>query len=317
MKKRIAIGIDFGGTLTKVGLVDEAGSILDRSCFATAEAPSPPEWLNRIESAISGFKPDRRRIAGIGAGMPGFVDFKRGFIHQLTNIPGWQNEKIAQKLSTRFKTPAFIDNDVNAMALGECTFGAGREYSDAFFVTLGTGVGGAVYINGALYRGAHSMAGEIGHVPILMNGRKTREGRGGLEVYVGVKNITRMAMEGLRSGRKSLIADLSQGKAEHITPKLICDAARAGDPLALEIFDKIADRLATAFAGVTYLIQPEVIIVGGGISNCGRPLFNPLRSHLNERLNPIFASRVSVRHAALGENAGLIGCACLALQASA
>ncbi len=315
MKKRTAVGIDVGGTINKVGLIDETGAILQRADFVTADAHSPAEWLNRVETAILRFKKSGWKPVGIGAGVPGFVDFQRGYIYQLTNIDGWSNEPIAEKLRSRFGLPAFVDNDVNAMALGECTFGAGRKHSNAVFATLGTGVGGAVYINGALCRGAHSMAGEIGHIPIFMNGHKTREGRGGLETYVGNKSITRNAAKAVRSGRKSLILQLAGGNIKNITPKLIADAAHKKDPLALEVFDKMADCLATAFAGVTYLLQPEVIIVGGGVSRCGKPLFAPLRAHLKERLNPIFATRISVEPAALGNRAGMIGCACLVFQA--
>ncbi len=314
MKKRAAIGIDVGGTMTKVGLVDQTGAILDRADFETAHAHSPGEWLNRVETAILRFRKSGWTLVGIGAGVPGFVDFKHGFIYQLTNVDGWQNQPIAEKLRARFGLPAFVDNDVNAMALGECTFGAGREHSNAVFVTLGTGVGGAVYINGSLYRGAHSMAGEIGHIPIMMKGRKTREGRGGLENYVGIKSITMNAVKAIRSGRKSFILKLAGGNIKNITPKTIACAAHKKDPLALEIFDKMADSLATAFAGVTYLLQPEAIIVGGGVSCCGKPLFAPLRAHLKERLNPIFAARISVKPATLGNNAGMIGCACLVFE---
>jgi glucokinase len=169
-------------------------------------------------------------------------------------------------------------------------------------------------IDGKLYRGACSMAGEIGHICIRMDGRKTREGRGGLETYVGNRRIAGYAVRALRAGHRSLIRDLVRGDLAAITPKIIAQAAVRRDPLALEIFDRVADCLAAAFASLTYILQPEVIIVGGGVARSGRILFAPLRRHLRERLSPYFAERIKVMPAELGERAGMIGCAALVFQ---
>ena len=188
---RKAIGIDFGGTSVKIGLVDATGRILAESRFATAEAASQPRWLDRIGMIAAIWKTQGHRFAGMGVGVPGFTDFARGFVYNLTNVPGWSFVPLAAIMRKRFNLPVYVDNDVNAMALGEYIYGAGRGLKHAFFATLGTGVGGALIINGRLYRGAYSMAGEIGHVPIRMNGAKTPEGRGGLEAYVGNRKIGR------------------------------------------------------------------------------------------------------------------------------
>lgn len=311
---RTAIGIDFGGTAVKAGLVAETGRVLDKIQIATAEVRSHKAWLDFVGKCLGRFKTGGRRPAGIGVGVPGFTDFKRGFIYNLTNVPGWTRVPLAGMIRKHFGLPAFVDNDVNAMALGECAYGAGRRYRQAVFATLGTGVGGAVVIDGRLYRGAWSMAGEIGHMSINRHGRRTPEGRGGLETYVGNKRLVDAARRALRAGRTSLIRGMVNGKLTQITPKTIAQAARRGDPLALDIFDNMADCLATAFASVTYLLQPEVIIVGGGVAQSGRVLFDPLRRHLQERLNPFFAERIRVIPAVLGEDAGVIGCAALVFQ---
>lgn len=312
VKHRLAIGIDFGGTAVKLGLVDETGAVLDRVRTATADIRTRSAWLDFVGQCLRRFGAGRRRLEGVGVGVPGFVDFKRGFIYNLTNVPGWTHVPLADMLRKRFGLNAFVDNDVNAFALGECTSGAGRRYRQAVFVTLGTGVGGAVVIDGHLYRGAYSMAGEIGHMSINMHGRRTPEGRGGLETYVGNKRLVAAATRALHAGRHSLLRDLVKNNLKHLTPKTIALAARRGDPLAREIFDTMADCLATTFASVTYLLQPEVIIVGGGVAQSGRILFDPLRRHLRERLHPFFAERIRVIPAVLGEDAGLIGCAVLA-----
>jgi len=311
---RKALGIDFGGTSVKIGLVDESGRILEETSFATADAAVQAKWLGRVESIAADWTAKGHSLAGIGVGVPGFTDFSRGFIYNLTNVPGWSSVPLAGIMRKRFGRPVYVDNDVNAMALGEYIHGAGKGLNHVFFATLGTGVGGALVVNGKIYRGAYSMAGEIGHVPILMNGRKTPEGRGGLETYVGNRQIVKCALSALRRGRKSAITDLAKGDLEQITPKVIASAAAKGDKLAVEIMDKTADCLATAFASVTYLLQPEAIIVGGGVAGSGAVLFEPLRRHLAERLHKYFAERIKIIPAVLGAKAGIIGSAMLAFQ---
>jgi len=207
-----------------------------------------------------------------------------------------------------------IDNDVNAMAVGECTFGAGRTFQHAVFVTLGTGVGGALLINNQLYRGAHSMAGEIGHVSIDMNGRVSPQGKGGVEQYVGNRRIIERAVEAIEQGRKTVILDLVGGDRSQITPKVVKEAAVKGDALALEILHFITDCLATAFASISYILQPQAFIVGGGVAQDADLLFQLLRQHLSERLNPHFFKRLEIKPAELGNNAGMIGCATLGLM---
>lgn len=312
-----AIGIDFGGTSVKIGLMDAAGRILAESRFFTAEAASQSKWLDQIGMITATWKAQGHRLVGMGVGVPGFTDFARGFIYNLTNVPGWSSVPLAAIMRKKFNLPVFVDNDVNAMALGEHIHGAGRGMKHAFFATLGTGVGGALVINGRLYRGAYSMAGEIGHVPIRMNGKKSAEGRGGLETYVGSRHIVQSAVSALRRGKPSLISAMVKGKLHTITPKVIAGAAARGDKLALAIMDNAADCLATAFASVTYLLQPEAIIVGGGMAGSGRVLFEPLRRHLAERLHKYFATRIKIIPAVLGARAGMIGCATLVFQNSA
>ncbi|MCX6991517.1 MAG: ROK family protein [Kiritimatiellaeota bacterium] len=322
--QRMAIGIDFGGTAVKAGLVNEAGAVLDRVQAVTTDIQTHGAWLDFVGQCLRRFGAGRRRPMGIGVGVPGFTDFEKGFIYNLTNVPGWTRVPLAGMIRKRFGLSAFVDNDVNAMALGECAYGAGRRYRQAVFATLGTGVGGAVVIDGRLYRGAYSMAGEIGHMSINLHGRRTPEGRGGLETYVGNMRLVAAAKRALHAttasghlaGRRSLLRDLAKNDLQRLTPKTIALAARRGDPLAREIFDTMADCLATAFASVTYLLQPEVIIVGGGVAQSGRVLFDPLRRHLRERLHPFFAERIRVIPAVLGADAGLIGCAALVFQAS-
>jgi len=314
-KNRCAIGVDFGGTFVKMARVDERGSIEARASFATSGLNGVEGWLDEVErhafALLSDLPPDME-WRGIGVGVPGFVDFDKGHVHNLTNVPGWKDVPLAEKLNRRFGKVARVDNDVNAMAVGECVYGAGQAFRHAVFLTLGTGVGGGLLLDNNLYRGAHSMAGEIGHVSIDMNGIESPTGKGGVEQYVGNKRIVERALKAIDGGRASTILEKAEGKREKVSPKVISEAAAAGDELALEIFDFVADCLATMMASVTYLLQPQAFIVGGGVAAAGPVLFDPLRHHLNERLSPYFAERLEIKRARLGNDAGVIGSATLA-----
>lgn len=309
---RHAIGVDFGGTSVKIALVDDRGVIEAQERIITEHVKNRDEWLSAVCGAIDKLK-GSRAICGVGVGVPGFVDFERGFIYDLANVPGWTGVPLADLLEQRLKVPVRIDNDVNAMALGECTFGAGRTYQHAVFVTLGTGVGGALLINNQLYRGAHSMAGEIGHISIDMHGRVSPQGKGGLEQYVGNRRIVERTIELLEKGRASLIDELVKGDRSKITPKVVKEAAAKGDTLAMEILDFITDCIACAFASIAYTIQPQAFIIGGGVAQDADMMFDLIRRHLSERLSPHFYKRLELKPAELGSDAGMIGCATLAL----
>lgn len=309
---RHAIGVDFGGTSVKIALVDERGGVKSEKRIITEHVKDRDEWLTAVCSAVNELR-GSLAVHGVGVGVPGFVDHERGFIYELANVPGWNGVPLADLLEKRLNLPVYIDNDVNAMAIGECTFGAGRTYQHAVFVTLGTGVGGALMINNQLYRGAHSMAGEIGHVSIDMYGRASAQGKGGLEQYVGNRRIVERAVDMLAKGRASMITDLVKGDLSQITPKVIKDAANMGDPMAIEILDFITDCIATAFASIAYVIQPQAFIIGGGVATDAEMLFDLIRKHLKERLSTHFFQRLEVKPAELSSNAGMIGCATLAL----
>ena len=313
-KKRCALGVDFGGTFVKMARVDDHGVIGARASFATTGLKGVAGWLDEVERhahELLADVPADTEWAGIGVGVPGFVDYAKGFVYDLANVPGWTEVPLAEKLMARFGKPARVDNDVNAMAIGECTYGAGQAYQHAVFITLGTGVGGGLVLNKNLYRGAHSMAGEVGHISIDMNGPAAPTGRGGVEQNVGNRRLVERALQALDGGRASRILELAGGQRAAVTPKVICEAAEAGDALALEIFDFAADCLATMLASVSYLLQPQAFIFGGGVAAAGKILFDPLRKHLNERLSPYFAERVVIKRTELGNDAGVVGSATL------
>lgn len=309
---RHAIGVDFGGTSVKIGLVDDKGNILKDKRIITAEIKERDEWLDAVCAAINELKGDVA-ITGIGVGVPGFVDHERGYIYDLANVPGWSGVPLADLIKDRMNVPVFVDNDVNAMAIGECTFGAGRTYPHTVFVTLGTGVGGAIMINNQLYRGAHSMAGEIGHISIDKDGIESPQGKGGLEQYVGNRRIVERALAELEKGRSSVLDEIVGGDRSKITPKEIKEGAVKGDELCLEVLHFVTACIATAFASISYMIQPQAFIVGGGVAQEADQLFEMMRAELKSRLSPYFHERVEIKPAELSSSAGIIGCATMAL----
>jgi glucokinase len=312
---RFGVGVDFGGTSVKMALVDEKGVIRARERVATRDLPSRAAWLDVISAAYEQLAAQASGpVSGVGVGVPGFVDYDRGFIYDLPNVPGWTAVPLVELMEGRLKVPVRVDNDVNVMTLGECTYGAGRAYQHAIFVTLGTGVGGGILINNQLYRGAYHMAGEMGHVSIDRLGIKSPQGQGGLEQYVGNARLVARVVKELEAGRASVIRTRCEGDLSRITMEMVnYSANQDADPLALEIYDYMADCLACAFASATYLLQPQAFIVGGGVASAGAVLFDPLRKHLRERLSPFFADRLEIKLAALGNDAGVIGAATLAL----
>ena len=315
---RHAVGVDFGGTFIKMAVVSERGEIKARTRINTAEAATPELWLKAVARGVDQLVAEARLtgsrdLRGVGVGVPGFVDYGRGFVFVLPNVPGWTKVPLAPRLEDLLGLHVRVDNDVNAMAIGECTFGAGRAYQHAVFVTLGTGVGGGLLIDNKLYRGAFSMAGEIGHISIEKEGVQSPQGKGGLEQYIGNRRIVEYALSLVDGGRPSAMLDLVGGDRTRLNPDVINKAAAAGDRLALDVFDYVADCLATAFASITYLIQPQAFIVGGGVALSGPVLFEQLRRHLAARLNPFFAERIEVKQAELGNDAGVIGSAKLVL----
>lgn len=313
--KQYAIGVDFGGTFVKMARVSPEGHIEAQARFATTDLNGVPGWLDEVErqtAALCASADSEAEFAGIGVGVPGFVDYRRGFVYALANVPGWKDVPLADELSKRFGKTARVENDVNAMAAGEGAYGAGRGLQDAVFVTLGTGVGGGIWLDGKLYRGAHSMAGEIGHMSIDWHGVHSAMGIGGVEQYVGNRRIVEYALRRIDAGADGEdVLRRADGNRAQVTPKVLAEAAAAGDVLGCEVFDYVGDALSAMMASVAYLIQPQAFIIGGGVSAAGDVLFNPLRRHLAERLTPVFMERLEIRRAALGNDAGVIGAASL------
>lgn len=303
-----AVGIDFGGTTVKIGVV-EGSQVLDKAPpIATQDYPDAPSLIDDIARTVESLRKNFPDISAAGAGMPGFVDFPTGRVHRLTNVEGWVNIFLKKELEDRLKIPAIVDNDANAMAYAEWKVGAGKGMNHLVALTLGTGVGGGLIIDGKLARGAHSVGSELGHVSINYKGRTGPYGNhGGLEEYIGNNEIVAHARELYREAGHQLSLD-------DCSPKTLAKAAEEGDKVALQVWDGIAEKLACALTSTVFLLNPEAIIIGGGVSQAGPLLFEPLKEKLFAQIGVPFKEHLKILPAHFGNEAGLLGAANLALE---
>ncbi len=306
---RTAIGIDFGGTSIKSAVVEGARLLLHGPPIDTQLHHSVDSLVEAIVQVIGTLRTVHPSAAAIGVGLPGFVDSVNGIVHSLTNVAGWSEVPLRKILSDRTGLPAIIENDANAMAYGEWKYGAAVGAQHAVCITLGTGVGGALILDGKLYRGATLAAGEIGHMSIDYRGIRGPYGNfGGLEEYVGNVQIAERAMK--------LYAQAgSQKTMEECTPLALATAAHAEDPVAKNLWDALGTEIGSALASVVWIVNPDTIVIGGGVANAGDLLFDPIRREITARTIPVFNAHLRILPATLGNEAGIIGNAALALDA--
>jgi glucokinase len=285
MVKRI--GIDVGGTNVKIALVDGEGKIIYSNSVPTYAQMGYEYTVNNIKQAIRNLmketNTEAKDIQGIGFDFPGQVDCKTGVVKNAPNIPGWVNVPIAQMIEEEFNIPTRIDNDVRCAALGELKFGAGRGCENFVCITVGTGIGSGLVINGKVVRGAANAAGEIGHIKLQMeDGPLCGCGDSGcLEAFASGPSIVAMAQEYLKGGKSAKFRELA-GDGE-ITPYIVAKAAEAGDPVAKRIFEKMGYYIGMGLTSVINLLNPEKIIIGGGSAECGELLLDPIRRTINDR----------------------------------
>ena len=309
------IGIDVGGTNVKIALVDENGKIIYSNSVPTYAKMGYEYTVNNIKQAIRGLMKEtntsEKDIEGIGFDFPGQVDYKTGVVKLAPNIPGWVNIPIAQMIEEEFHIPTKIDNDVRCAALGEMKFGAGKGCENFICITVGTGIGSGIVINGQIVRGAANAAGEIGHIKLqAKDGPLCGCGDSGcLEAFASGPAIVAMAQDYLKGGKSAKFAELA-GDGE-ITPYIVAKAAEAGDVVAKRIFEIMGYRIGIGLTSVINLLNPEKVIVGGGVAECGDLLLEPIRKTVKARAMKVAGETVQIVPAELGNSAGVIGASML------
>ena len=307
------IGIDVGGTNVKIALVDDKGNILYSNSVPTRAEMGYEYTVNNIKQAIKDLMAETKasNIEGIGFDFPGQIDYKNGIVRLAPNIPGWVNIPIVQIIEDEFKIPTRIDNDVHCAALGELNFGAGKGCENFICMTVGTGIGSGIVINGKLVRGASNAAGELGHIKLQMHdGPLCGCGDYGcMEAFASGPSIVAMAKEYLLSGKSTRFQEMANGG--EITPYIVAQAALEGDPVAKRIFTKMGEYIGFGLASVVNLLNPERIIIGGGVADAGDILLDPIRETIKKRAMVVAGSAVEIVAAKLGNSAGVIGASLL------
>jgi glucokinase len=308
---RFVLGIDIGGTNLVVGCVAENGSALHAQASEPthAEAGSSDVVDRLVTLAERSIARTRRevpgaRIVGVGVGAPGPLDTRSGIVLLTPNL-GWVNLPLRQIIHDRLGLPAALDNDANCAVLGEWWVGAARGTRHAIGLTIGTGIGGGIILDGHLYHGASDVAGEIGHTTIDTEGRRCKCGNYGcLEAYASGPNIAVRAREALEAGAESILPEQVGGDLERITAQTVYEAAARGDELALEVVNDTAKFLAVGVANLLNVFNPEVVVICGGVTLAGDHLFVPLRREVSRRA---FKPAVAACRIVPGELVGTAG----------
>lgn len=308
------IGMDLGGTNIKSAVFDsEYRSILERS-DPTEAALGPDHVLERIQGIthemLDELNLSPQDILCMGMGIPGLLDPDKGLSIFSPNFPGWENVEVVQRMQDEFAFPVFIDNDVRVNLYGEWHFGVGAGHDNIVLITLGTGLGSGIVVDGNVLYGKTASAGEIGHMNMYREGRPCRCGSSGcLGRYVSAIGMVRTFVERIDSGRTSLIQDWTQQDASRITAKMISEAYDLGDDLAIEVMHETGRLLGFGLSNAINLLNPELVIIGGGMSAAGDRLLNAVRDTISGHSLKLSSQACRVVTAALGDRAGVIGAA--------
>ena len=311
MSTKIAIGIDFGGTSVKPGVVSGREIIARSEPIPTRKHDSAEGLLAAVFRDVAILRKKHPEVCALGAGLPGIIDGLNGRVRELSNVPGWRDVPLAALLSEETGLPSIIENDANAMAYAEWRFGAGRDRPNVICMTLGTGVGGGLILDGKLFRGSQLGAGEIGQMILEPHGVPGHYGNfGALEKYVGNRQIVE------RAAKLYAAADLTHA-ADEITPLSLEKAAMNGDRIAVKLWEEIGFEIGIMLTNIAWLLNPDRIVIGGGVAKAGPLVFEPIKRTIRERTAAVYHEHLEVVPAELGNDAGIIGSAALALDAAA
>jgi glucokinase len=290
------IGIDLGGTNVRVGLVDEKGKILDIIQEPTEADKGHINTINKMKQMIERLI-EGKKVKGIGIGAPGPLDFKKGIILSPPNLPGWDEIPLVKIFEEHFKVDVYLNNDANVAGLAEVIAGSGVGYESVYYMTVSTGIGGALIINKQLFNGANGYAGEIGNMIVEPNGYKHN-------------NLNPGSFEGLASGT-SIGRRANEGFGIVGGAKQVFILAEQGNQEAQSVIDETVQYLAMGIANITHVVNPELFVVGGGVMESKKFILTPLREKVKEYVYPQLASSIKIVPAALDGQAGVIGAAML------
>lgn len=305
------MGIDLGGTNTKIGLLNIEGDILKSTIIKTLSSEGVDKTLERIWIVIQDLAKEldinKENIKGIGLGIPGPVE-EQSVVAFFANFPWGENVNIKEKLEKLTGIETKLDNDANIIALGEAKYGAAKGSRSSVTVALGTGIGGGIYVDGRLISGFKGAGGEIGHMKIVKDGKLCGCGQCGcFEAYASATGLIREAASRLTVNKQNLLYTMIEGNIAGLEAKDIFDAAKEGDTFSLDLVDYEAEYLAMGIANILNIINPEVVVLGGGVALAGDILLNPMREKLVKYALPVTLKDLKIVQGVLGNEAGIKG----------
>jgi glucokinase len=304
----LALGVDLGGTKIAAILATSQGKIIAREHRTTPTHEDPETVIQSLKRTIYELKEvsdvASSQISGIGIAAAGILDFKAGVVTTSPNLPGWQDIPLREIIQREYGWPTFLENDANAAALGEYYFGAAKGSSNFIYITISTGIGTGIFINGQLYRGVSGAAGEAGHMTIKADGNLCSCGNIGCwESLASGSALAREAVRQIEQGAKTAI----QGDLTQITAETVSQAAQQGDRLAQELISHLGYYVGVGIVNLVNIFNPELILIGGGVTEIGELLFQPAVNLVKERAFSLSAKAVRIEKAQLGSDSGTLG----------
>jgi len=314
--KDYVIGIDIGGTKIAAGLFDRQGNFLAQGRLPTGSDCHPDDVVNAAaqitESLLKKAGMGREQVEGVGVGTAGHVNYETGIVLTNSNLPDWNYHPLKETLEKRLALPVILDNDANCAAWGEYRFGAGRGSRHMCYVTFSTGCGMGIVIDGKLYRGATGTAGEIGHTVVNPDGPLCSCGkRGCLMSYACGMALDQMAQECIQCDEDTLLKSLCGDSPQHVQAEMIAEAARQGDQAALRMLTTAGRYFGIGLSTVVQVLNPDRIVIGGGLAHIGPMLLDPCIQALNDNIHPVLRNSARVVLSELWNDAGVMGAGAL------
>lgn len=313
----VIIGVDLGGTNVKAAIVTEDKQVVAKDSRPTHASDGPVAIMDLMAECIRDLLRangiEMRQVLAAGFGAPGPMNWQTGIVYEPPNLPGWKNVALADEMHKRIGVPCYVDNDANVACYGEYWLGAGQGADSIVVFTLGTGVGGGIVVFGQLLRGIDGTAAELGHITVMRNGRRCGCGAlGCLEAYASVTGMVRTARENWDTADTTL-KSMCDNNPDALTGRIIYEAASSGDAYAKQVFDETATWLGIGAASMVNALNPERIVLCGGMIAAGDMLFDTVRATVAANAFEVPAKRCQILPAGLGGDSGVLGCAGCAL----
>ena len=314
---KVIIGVDLGGTFVKTAIVSTEKKIIAKASRPSDADGGPKAVMDAMEASVRDLLEENglgmESVLAAGFGAPGPMNWQTGIVYSPPNLPGWKDVPLAAEMTKRMGMPCYVDNDANVACYGEYWLGAGQGAESVVVFTLGTGVGGGIVVFGRLLRGIDGTAAELGHLKVMRDGRPCGCGaKGCLESYASVTGMVRTAAEKWAQA-DTMLKDMTGNDPEKLDGKIIYEAAAAGDPYAAWVFDETATWIGIGAASMVNMLNPERIILCGGMIAAGDMLFDKVRDVVKANAFEVPVKRCEILPAGLGGDSGVIGCAGCAL----